>query len=704
MATNFPDTSIINPATGTAWADGDEFADANSGLVYYWYAPTWKTSFVPNKSSDARYVEVSGDTMTGLLTLPSDPTRALEAATKQYVDTAGGQYLQLDAGTNDQSVVGTGAVDFAGDLTIGTDKITLDATEGTAEFAGDVTMLGSQIKCGNYGTRTTVGAGTNVFSGSKAATLFVKGDAAAASAEAIVVQNGDDPNSDVVISLKYGGDAVFAGTVDVNNGAVVANSAGYLDIYRQGQSGNGSIFRCYGDIGGENKVLTSRLYDGGRLLLGNNLSDADNNLITSSANINLNGDDGTANFFRSVFIGDVFDPNYSEPSQGNFKLQLVGANSLGIGPELNIQNRGQGGDAASIISFTSRRSGVTGYSAVLKADQNGVLSYGAKNPVTNPTDLPDATITLDGRTGTATFAGDVSAGASRMAASGALVLPRADFSVETSMNRTVSGGKYVFISEDSDTNDRIASITTDGTAEFSGYVTAGEYDAANMPTTAGAKLADNGALLVSTLRSGSSTTDVCFRVKNDIDGEVISMLGDGSAVFKKQVRVERGGTGNQYVWLGYKAPDFSAATSWIRNDGAAEFLGTVTAPNVRFNLEPENEANYTVTTEEYEEQELDTPYVPAVDSVVGPRGNVIKKGVPAQEATYKTVTKTREVKTYSGPTLDVKDELQSLRARATQQDEVIAMMTAALKSLGVDTSAFPAPRAATAKTKTTKKK
>ena len=46
---------------------------------------------------------------------------------------------------------------MTGDLTLGTDKITLDATAGSAEFAGDVTMLGTQIKCGNFGTRTTVG-------------------------------------------------------------------------------------------------------------------------------------------------------------------------------------------------------------------------------------------------------------------------------------------------------------------------------------------------------------------------------------------------------------------------------------------------------------------------------------------------------------------------------------------------------------------
>ena len=78
------------------------------------------------------------------------------------------------------------------------------------------------------------------------------------------------------------------------------------------------------------------------------------------------------------------------------------------------------------------------------------------------------------------------------------------------------------------------------------------------------------------------------------------------------------------------------------------------------------------TTETYEEQEELTPYVPAVEAVygepplitpavepvVGPLGNVLVEGteavygeapliseaVPAVEATYHTVTKTREVK------------------------------------------------------------
>ena len=127
MATNFPDTSIINPDTGTAWADGDEFADANSGLVYYWYAPTWKTSFVPNKSSDARYVEVSGDTMTGPLILPGGGKGA-QAIQVQEVETLIGD---IDS-TDFVSKTDTASQNIASDVTLGTDKITLDATNGMA--------------------------------------------------------------------------------------------------------------------------------------------------------------------------------------------------------------------------------------------------------------------------------------------------------------------------------------------------------------------------------------------------------------------------------------------------------------------------------------------------------------------------------------------------------------------------------------------
>ena len=130
-------------------------------------------------------------------------------------------------------------------------------------------------------------------------------------------------------------------------------------------------------------------------------------------------------------------------------------------------------------------------------------------------------------------------------------------------------------------------------------------------------------------------------------------------------------------------------TSFINAEGEAIFAGTVTAPNVTFNLEPDNDANYTTTTEEYTETE----------SYTGPLGNTLDR----------EVTKTRDVRTYTGPTLDVKDRLQnvlsridaieanevaddatdsallqlvaSLTARLDEKDEAIASLTATLSAL-----------------------
>ena len=87
-----------------------------------------------------------------------------------------------------------------------------------------------------------------------------------------------------------------------------------------------------------------------------------------------------------------------------------------------------------------------------------------------------------------------------------------------------------------------------------------------------------------------------------------------------------------------------------------------------YSTEPDDPANFTTTTEEYK------------DTITSPGGRL-----------EKTVTKTREVKTYTGPTLDVKDELISLRKRATQQDAIIAQMTTLLKGLGADVSTLPVP-------------
>ena len=77
------------------------------------------------------------------------PTDATDAANKQYVD-AIADNLVLKDGDN-----------LTGDLTLGTNKITLDATTGSASFASDVTLNGLTVGLGGGSVEgnTTVGNG-----------------------------------------------------------------------------------------------------------------------------------------------------------------------------------------------------------------------------------------------------------------------------------------------------------------------------------------------------------------------------------------------------------------------------------------------------------------------------------------------------------------------------------------------------------------
>ena len=76
---------------------------------------------------------------------------------------------------------------------------------------------------------------------------------------------------------------------------------------------------------------------------------------------------------------------------------------------------------------------------------------------------------------------------------------------------------------------------------------------------------------------------------------------------------------------------------------------------LHFKLEPDDDSNYTTTTEEYTETE----------TYEGPRGRTLER----------EVTKTREVKTYTGPTMDVKDTLLKITEALTQLKTAAASAT-----------------------------
>ena len=142
-------TGNTPPVTGNN--NGDLFFDTSSNELKYWSGSAWETVTVEPADGNG-YVDVGGDTMTGQLTLPGGGTGA-EALQADEVTAlisnpdgpADGNYLKLVAGTFDQSVQSTGTTDFAGDVTVGDDKITLEATGGSAEFAGPVTATSNNV-------------------------------------------------------------------------------------------------------------------------------------------------------------------------------------------------------------------------------------------------------------------------------------------------------------------------------------------------------------------------------------------------------------------------------------------------------------------------------------------------------------------------------------------------------------------------------
>lgn len=78
-----------------------QLVQGSAGQIYAWDGVKWKAQMPPgplavnqggtgvNNVAAAPWVELTGDVMTGLLTLSGDPTAAMHAATKQYVDSKG---------------------------------------------------------------------------------------------------------------------------------------------------------------------------------------------------------------------------------------------------------------------------------------------------------------------------------------------------------------------------------------------------------------------------------------------------------------------------------------------------------------------------------------------------------------------------------------------------------------------------------------
>ena len=328
---------------------------------------------------------------------------------------------------------------------------------------------------------------------------------------------------------------------------------------------------------------------------------------------------------------------------------------------------------------TSQKWGIYSNGDIISAGYISSTSYLYMGP--NGSNSP--TITLDASDGSASFAGDVTMGTSTTEAK-FLVAGRTSPRLALKGNATTSSVAYY---QDQATNDLKWNLNGDGSASFAGGA---------------AIVSAQGKVEVKRNDVGeAANNNAAIVVKNGVtNANAVQLYGTGAGTFSGAVTVDTpaGTTGDVFL---VKAG--GTANAFITATGDATFAGNVTAPNITFNLDIDNEDNYTTTTEEYTETETYTIEVPVIETGVGTADLVDGDERETRTVTReRELTKTREVKTYTGPTMDVKEQLLAYEARFKQQDAVIAQMTSLLKGLGADVSTLPALEGVTKKS--TKKK
>ncbi len=142
------------------------------------------TSFFTTSASDGRYVNVTGDTMTGALAMSSNkitglgtPTANTDAATKAYVDTSVAAGVS-DADYGDITVSGTGTVWTIDNNAVTTSKINDDAV--TADK-----LANTSVTPGSYGSTSNI----------PSFTVDAQGRITAASDNAIAVDKIEEGNT-----------------------------------------------------------------------------------------------------------------------------------------------------------------------------------------------------------------------------------------------------------------------------------------------------------------------------------------------------------------------------------------------------------------------------------------------------------------------------------------------------------------------------
>ena len=105
--------------------------------------------------------------------------------------------------------------------------------------------------------------------------------------------------------------------------------------------------------------------------------DIDNDDSSTDRAFVVSRDNASATLFSVNELGNVLVGAAAlDANLGAKKMQLEGSASTSVGPEMLLHNPGQGGGAASLLTFGGKASGTEGYTAAIKATNTGTLTIG----------------------------------------------------------------------------------------------------------------------------------------------------------------------------------------------------------------------------------------------------------------------------------------------------------------------------------------
>ena len=591
-AVNFPNPNATNPETGEPYSAG---WTADNGVTYIYEDNSWKADSIPGPAADDKYVNVDGDNMTGNLTLgtdkitlnASDGSASFGKVGIRYSgDPTNSDYILGFTGGGTDLGFGIEQQNVLGFYHDGTQVASIDLT-GAATFAGGVELTSASNGLVVSG-QTDFSNSIQVYNGSDQVAL-IKGDGSATFAG-----EGRFSADDTSPGEYYWDQTTFEG---------VALGNGFLTAARKGDV---SLLVNFIDNGSNESDLISRwVRNGGAAAGGVDVIDfkkdgsasfAGGGTFGSSVKVQFNGSDRV---ILAPTGGNTFYKNTSTDS-------IIARFGNQTGAENIVLNSGGSATFAGSIrgaSWDSSSGSGTGYFI----GATGGL-YVRRTSTALDTDTLFAGYKGDGNSvvefqanGSAHFAGATAFGAN---ASTSSVVKDTNLIISGTYQARREPNENIFVAINDDNGTPGVLITAGGSAEFAG----GQF-----------KIYDSGA--VDIYRTVNDPSLGLFKLKSNVganEATVVNVLADGSATFAgnlitggdpnngENVGSVMGATGglfgcrandNEVIFATFKKGVY-AATSSILTDG------TITGKNVTFNLEPENPANYTTTTVDGEEQQV----------------------------------------------------------------------------------------------------